>query len=147
MKDLTFTQVKDIINFCELNGIYDHKEVVDNIVSIEMDFEVSGFRFIHTNEIDQIQQDELSSDEYILGCFNSDFLSGILDIDIDVLIALKEAKAFEAIGKLIISLDKIEELQEEYSSHDGYGHHFAYYDHNEHELIVDGDHYHVFRID
>jgi hypothetical protein len=104
------------------------------------DFEVNGHRFIRRDAIAEIQREELSSDLYILGCFNADFLAGILDIDIDAIKAIQDAGAFEALGKLV--LPHIDEIQAKYSSVDGYGHHFAHYDGEEHEI---GDYY-AFRI-
>ena len=110
----------------------------------ESDFEVSNVRFIRSDYIDEIQQDELSSDEYILGCFNSWFLAEVLDIDEDVIESIQKADAFEALGKLVISMDKLEELQESYASTDGYGHHFNHYDLSEEELTIGEHTYHVF---
>lgn len=98
------------------------------------DFEHGNYRFIAMTDIDTIQVQELGNDEYILGCFNDNFLAGILDIDIEVIQALQEAEAFEELGKMIISLGKLQEVQEDYSRYDGYGHHFAHYDHREHEI-------------
>jgi len=92
------------------------------------------WRFIREDAIDSIMQDELSSDEYILGCFTDWFLADVLDIDIDVIQAMQKAEAFEALGKLVISTGKLEELQEKYVSADGYGHHFGHYDGYEYNL-------------
>ena len=57
-----------------------------------------------------------------------------MDIDIDVIQAMQKAEAFEALGKLVMSTGKLEELQEKYASEDGYGHHFGHYDGCEYEL-------------
>lgn len=136
---------KTIKNFCaNLFSTPDWREVIGNIEAGEVDFTVDDVRFINSADIDRIQQDELSSDEYILGCFNADFLSSVLDIDQDVIAAMQKAEAFEAVGKLIISLGKLEELQEYYASADGYGHHFNRYDFGEEELRVNGETFHVF---
>jgi len=96
------------------------------------------WRVIHQDSIDAIQSEELGNDDYLLGCFNASFLASVLDIDVDVIQSMQEAEAYEAIGKLINSMDKIEELQTRYSTMDGYGHHFAHYDHETHEI---GDYY------
>ena len=101
------------------------------------------WRFIHEDDIDAIMQDELKSDEYILGCFNDWFLANILDIDVDVIQAMQKSEAFEAIGKLVISMGKIEELQSEYVQADGYGHHFGSYDGETYEL--NGQPYYAFK--
>ena len=126
---------------CGLDS-YNLRELLEKYHNEDNDFEAGGYRFIHKEDIDQIMQDELSNDEYILGCFNASFLAGVLGIDQDVIEAMQKAEAYEAVGKLILSLDKLEELQADYVSADGYGHHFSGYDGNEHEI---GDYY-AFRI-
>jgi len=118
------------------------RDAVESIAMKEEDFEVGNYRFICQDEIDKIQQDELSWEPYILGCFNDWFLAGVLDLDIDVIKELQKAEAFEALGKMVLSMDKLEELQQEYASCDGYGHHFAHYDHSTEEL----GNYYVFRV-
>jgi len=115
-----------------------------NDPSTDQDFTVDGVRFISSDQIDQTQQDELSSDLYCLGCFNEWFLADILDIDVDVIQAMQKAEAFEALGKLIISMDKLPDLQSAYASSDGYGHHFNGYDGSEEEFTINGTTYHVF---
>jgi len=117
-------------------------EATNEMADESSDFEVGDYRFIRNEDIDEIMQDELSNDEYILGCFKDYFLCSVLSIDVDVIQAMQKAEAFEAIGKLVLSLDKIEELQEEYVSTDGYGHHFSHYDGHDIEL----GQYHAFRI-
>lgn len=117
------------------------REIIENIVNEVNDFEVDEHRFILSTEIDSIMQQELKDDLYMLGCFNADFLSGILDIDMDVITTLQEAEANEGLGKLILSLGKLEEIQQEYASLDGYGHHFNNYDGD--KTILDA--YHVFK--
>ena len=131
--------VEDIKNL-GIDSADDITDILAQILANEDDFEVNNYRFIRKDCIDDIQRDELSDDLYILGCFNADFLAGITDIDVDAIRLLQEAEAFEALGKMIIQ--HIDEIQEGYSSLDGYGHHFAHYDQEEHEI---GDYY-VFRI-
>ena len=140
---MKYSDVKKLKSFCA--GLFsdpDYREVISH--AGEDDFEVDGVRFIADSSIDQIQQDELASDKYMLGCFNAWFISYVLGIDTDVIEAMQKAEAFEAIGKLIISMGKLDELQEAYSSADGYGHHFNGYDFGEEEITIDGTLYHVF---
>lgn len=140
---MKYSQVKTIKSFCaNLFSEPDYREVIAH--AGEDDFEVDGVRFIRANAIDTIQCDELASDEYVLGCFNAWFLADVLGIDQDVIEAIQKAEAFEAIGKLIISMGKLEALQQAYSRADGYGHHFNSYDFSEEEIIIDGIDYHVF---
>lgn len=140
---MKYSQVKTIKNFCNtLFSTPDYREVIAN--AGDDDFEVDNVRFIRADAIGQIMQDELSSDEYVLGCFNADFLADVLGIDQDVIEAMQKAEAYEAIGKLIKSLGKLEELQEAYASADGYGHHFNSYDFGEENVTIDGIDYYVF---
>jgi len=139
---LNLKQTTEIVKFCAELDI-DHIEVVDAIKDLMDDFEVDNFRFIETGSIDKIQQDELTSDFYCLGCFNTSFIVEHTDLSLEVVNALKKGEVFEALGELMEP--HIEDIQSEYARLDGYGHHFAHYDHNEHELIVGDVHYHVFR--
>jgi hypothetical protein len=113
---MKYSQVKQIKSFCaDLFSTPDYREVIGH--AGEDDFEVDGVRFIRSDAIDAIQQDELSGDEYVLGCFNVDFIADVIGIDESVISAMQKAEAFEAIGKLIISMGKLPELQEAYSTH------------------------------
>lgn len=142
---MKYSQIKSIREFCEsLSSSPDWKEVTRNIIDDNQDFEVDNVRFINSESIDEIQCDELASDEYCLGCFNDWFIADILDIPLDAIQAIQKAEAYEALGKMIISMGKLEELQQEYARVDGYGHHFNHYDGNEEELRIDGQIYHVF---
>lgn len=142
---MKYSELKNIRKFCEnLTSTPDWRETVDHIVDGDSDFEVGNVRFIADSKIDEIQAAELSSDMYCLGCFNDWFIADILGIDVDVIQAMQKAEAFEAIGKLIMSLGKLEELQESYVSADGYGHHFNHYDGNDEEITVDGRLFHAF---
>lgn len=142
---MKLSELRTIREFCDgLTSTPDWRETVGHIVDGDSDFEVDGVRFINSDSIDEIQQDEISSDLYCLGCFNDWFIADVTGIDVDVIQAMQKAEAFEAIGKLIISLGKLQELQSEYASADGYGHHFNSYDGNEEELLVDGRLFHVF---
>jgi hypothetical protein len=135
---MKFSEIKEVR---ELVG-HNWRDVVESISMEENDFEVDLHRFIRMDKIDEIQCEELASEEYVLGCFTDWFLADVLELDIDVIQALQKAEAFEALGKMVLSMDKLEELQQSYMSSDGYGHHFAHYDHNEHEL---GEYY-AFRV-
>ena len=144
---ITYNEIKDIKHECEqLCSNPDWREVTENIATVEPDFWVDNVRYIHSDAISEVLADELSSDLYILGCFNANFLASVCDIDIEVVQALQEAEAFEALGKLV--LPHINEIANEYACIDGYGHHFNSYDFGEEELtvIVNGitETYHVF---
>jgi hypothetical protein len=141
---MTFSELKILRAFCQsrLFSEPDWREVVSH--AGDDDFEVDNVRFISEAAIDRIQQEELASDPYILGCFNDWFLADVLDLDLDVIKAMQEAYVFEALGKLILSMGKLEALQQAYASADGYGHHFNHYDSGEETVNIDGDTYYVF---
>ena len=116
------------------------KEIRMNMIK-ETDFEVDDFRFIHEDEIDEVMQDELSSDTYVLGSFSAWFIADVLpNMPSEAVKALQEADKFEVLGELM--LEHIETVQEEYASIDGYGHHFAHYDHETHEF----ENWYAFRV-
>ncbi len=142
---MKYSEIKALKSFCEnLTSDPDWKEVLTEIIYGFDDFEINNVRFIKADCIDKIQQDEMKNDLYCLGCFNAWFISDCIDIDRDVIEAMQKAEAYEAIGKLIISLGKLEEMQEEYARLDGYGHHFNRYDGNEETITVNNVEYYVF---
>ena len=138
-------QLIAITKLCdELN--LDLEEVINNIIDKETDFEVDNYRFIHQDEIDQILEDELGDDAYILGCFNAWFIADNTDLSIDIVEALQKSEQYEAIGRHILDNDYLEDFAKAYSDADGYGNHFAHYDNNEIEDLLDVCGYYVFRI-
>lgn len=139
----TYSNLKVVIEFCKDNSI-DFKETINNIIDENSDFEIDKYRFIHEDNIDQIQCDELKADTYILGCFNADFLADIIPIPYKAIIAMQKADCYSEIGE--ICENYIEEIQQEYSRLDGYGHHFARYDGNEIDDILNISGYYVFRV-
>lgn len=142
---MNYFEIKKLKSFCD--GLFskpDYREVIENINNDYDDFEVNNVRFIKADCIDSIQQDELASDTYILGCFNDYFLADILNIDMDVIKSMQNAGAYEAIGKLVISMGALESLQQEYARLDGYGHHFNRYDGNVNTVTVNNTDYYVF---
>jgi len=138
MKLSDLRTVKELSNELDL----DFKELVENIVDENDDFEIDNYRFIKSSEIDTIQQDELKSDLYILGCFTDWFIADNTNLSLKVVQALQKAEAFEELGELIV--DDIETIQEEYARLDGYGHHFNHYDGNEWEANLNGIDYYYF---
>lgn len=98
------------------------------------DIDLDDYRVIHEDVIHDILVEELSSDPYILGCFNASFIAANSDLDIEIIEALQDGEKYEALGKHLIDNDHVNEMAHEYSSADGYGHHFAHYDGHEIEL-------------
>ena len=140
MKLSQFRNIKELSNELDI----DFRELTEQITDENDDFEIDNYRFIKVSEIDLIQQDELKSDLYILGCFNADFIADNTNLSLKVVQALQKAEAFEELGELIV--DDIETLQSEYSRLDGYGHHFGRYDGNEHETVLNNVEYYYFKI-
>ena len=132
---MNYSDIKTVKNFCQ-NTIdcEEWRDVVTSLDNGDDDFEVGEYRFIKQSAIDDIQQGELSDDLYMLGCFDASFLANILNAPQTAIVKMQEAEAFEAIGEWVKENGSIPHLQEQYASADGYGHHFAHYDHEEHEL-------------
>lgn len=142
---------------CDLHDIHEKLATGEQITGIlyrgvendfSIDLNISEYRFISSEVIDEIQCEELSCDEYALGCFNAGFLAGLdnMPLDYDALVSLQQTGAYAAIGKIILGIyGLLKELQSEYSKIDGYGHYFAGYDGEEHEVVIGEDTYYVFR--
>jgi len=143
---MKFSALKEVKEFTEytLHSQPDWREVVENIEAKWDDFEVDNVRFIKDSEIDRILAEELENDLYCLGCFTAWFIADFTGIDLDVIEALQDAEAYEALGNLIIKSCDLEYFASAYASVDGYGHHFNRYDGGEEELNVNGVTYLVF---
>ena len=134
MQNYDFKQCRAICKELEEKlGVYNWREVIEELQAGSDDFEVAGYRFIDYDSIDKIQQEELASDEYVLGCFTPWFLSSVLDMPAESIEAIQKTSP-EALGQIIIAQNKLAELQADYARCDGYGHHFAHYDGNEYEI-------------
>lgn len=132
--------VKDIARgIIDHGGYYDRASVSELLVCVSMDissdftvdYEGREYRVIFTDDILDTLVEELASDEYMLGCFNANFLGSTLGIDPETIEVLQKAEAFEGVGKLVIGMGKLEEVAEDYINTDGAGHHFSHYDGNE----------------
>lgn len=140
---MKLSQLRDVKNLSNELDI-DFRELTEQITDENDDFEIDNYRFIKVSEIDLIQQDELKSDLYILGCFVDWFIADNTNLSLKVVQALQKAEAFEELGELM--LDDIEIIQSEYSRLDGYGHHFGRYDGNEYEITLNDVEYYYFKI-
>ena len=140
---MKLSQLRDAKNLSNELDI-DFRELTEQITDENDDFEIDNYRFIKVSEIDLIQQDELKSDLYILGCFVDWFIADNTNLSLKVVQALQKAEAFEELGELM--LDDIEIIQSEYSRLDGYGHHFGRYDGNEYEITLNDVEYFYFKI-
>ena len=140
---MKLSQLRDVKNLSNELDI-DFRELTEQIINEVNDFEMEDYRFIKVSEIDTIQQDELKSDLYVLGCFSDWFIADNTDLSLKVVQALQKAEAFEELGELIV--DDIETIQSEYVRMDGYGQHFGRYDGNEHETVLNNVEYYYFKI-
>ena len=113
------------------------REVVEKILSGGQDFEVDGVRFIHDDVILSVLADELTNDEFILGCFAAGCIAEATGWPEVLITTVQKAEAYAEIGAAM-DADQVRKLAEIYSSADGFGHHFNRYDGSEEELIVDG---------
>ena len=110
---------------------------------------VSGcrWRFIHESAIDEIMAEELEGNPELIGMFNADFLAAVTGWPEEIIVSGQKGEQWEAIGQGVIDNDCIRGehgLAREYAKADGYGHHFAHYDFETHELA---DGWYGFRID
>lgn len=140
MKLSQFRNIKELSNELDI----DFRELTEQITDENDDFEIDNYRFIKVSEIDTIQQDELKSDLYSLGCFVDRFIADNTNLSLKVVQSLQKAEAFEELGELM--LDDIETIQSKYVSMDGYGHHFGRYDGNEYEITLNDVEYYYFKI-
>ena len=136
--DFKFSDLKELFIEWDMSRS-EVEEFVENVMDGEDDFTVGNYRYINEDAIDRIMQEELSGDEWMLGNFNAWFLADVLDIDCDVIEEMQKCEAYGAIGKLVMSMNKLEELQEKYASADGYGHHFNHWDGSEEMISFNGD--------
>ena len=140
---MKISQLRDVKNLSNKLDI-DFRELTEQITDENDDFEIDNYRFIKVSEIDTIQQDELKSDLYSLGCFNTSFIAENTNIPYNAIVALQKADAYESLGEMME--DDIEAIQEEYSRLDGYGHHFGRYDGNEYEITLNDVDYYYFKV-
>jgi len=139
---LTREVLREYKEFCSEHDLT-FRDVIEEIENENINFEIENYRFIHADHIDAIQQEELASDTYVLGCFSDWFLADNTDLSYEIITALQKAEEYEAIGQHILDNNLLKDIQKGYVNSDGYGHHFGIYDGDELEVRD----YYVFRID
>lgn len=142
MCEYKISELKQLITELENLDVEEVKDVISKISEEETDFESGDYRFINSYHIDKIMTDELESDLYMLGCFNASFIADATGLPIEMIEACQKSDAYEAIGKGIVATCGVEKLADLYQQADGYSHHFAHYDGEQHEV----DDYYVFRV-
>lgn len=142
---MKFSQIKSIKEFCsEQFSTPCWRDVLQNILDDENDFDVENVRFIKADEIDSVLGDELSNDAYVLGCFNASFIAQVTGWPLALIEAAQKGEAYEALGQAIINEGYCESMAEAYAGADGYGHHFNNYNGESEEFEVNGINYYVF---
>lgn len=120
----------------------DWEEIIENMMEDEVNFTVAGYRFIHTDNIDDILIEELSDDADVLGSFSAEMIREVTCWPLEVIKTTQEAGKHAVIGQAIIDENLVEEIAMEYSRSDGYGAHFGTENGDEEEI---GDYY-VFKV-
>ena len=90
-------QLTVITELCDELGL-DVDKVIEKIDDEKDDFTIGNYRFIHEDEIDQILEDELGGDAYILGCFSDWFIADNTDLSLEIVLVLQEAEKFPVIS-------------------------------------------------
>ena len=124
------------------NGTNDKYSVHDLLADVNfaicndftVDYDGRGYRIIDNDCIESIMKDELSSDTYLLGCFNAWFLSDIMNIPSEAIEKIQSADGYDALGIIISNNDEMmDKLVSRYISADGAGDHFSSYDGSEND--------------
>ena len=134
---MKYSQIKKIKSCCDdLVSPPAWRDVVEKILSGIQDFEVGGVRYIHADVILSVLVEELTNDEYILGCFAAGCIAEATGWPAVLIEAAQKGGAYAEIGAAM-DADQVRRLAEIYSSADGFGHHFNVYDGGEEELRVE----------
>lgn len=123
-----------------------NNEILEHVENGEKDFTVDDIRYIRDDCIDEIMQEELACDEYMLGCFQPWVLAEVLPLSIVTIENSQANEECELLGKFIVEGGYVEILQKRYVGLDGYGHYFNSWDGSEEEMVIDGNEYHVFKM-
>jgi hypothetical protein len=149
-KTMKLSEIKEIINLtgqrlCDLRDTNFFDDIKEDQDDIRIDFGREEWRFIKESCIDDILEEELSNDDWVLGCFNPSFLEDITGLDRELIEIIQEAEKYDKLGKHIRINDFIPKLAKEYTRYDGYGHHFSSYNGQEYEIRLNGIRFYAFR--
>ena len=137
-------EVKNIIQLSNYLSI-DKRELFDQINEKNESFEVENYTFLSEDEALKDVINMYECDEYILGCFNADFIEDFIPLSYEDIKTIQEGEHYEIIGKLILNSGKLEEMMQEYIRLDGFGHALNSYDGNHDEINLNGVDYIYFR--
>ena len=141
---ISITEIKNTINIANDLNICKY-DLLDNIKNNETNFEVDNYTFLTENEALNEVINMYSCDNYILGCFNADFIEDFITLDYDSIKVLQEGEQFDIIGKLIMNSGNLNDMMAEYIRLDGYGHALNSYDGNNDELTINSTDFIVYR--
>jgi len=137
-------EVKNIIQLANYLSV-DKRELFDQINEKSESFEVENYTFLSEDEALKDVINMYECDEYILGCFNADFIEDFIPLSYEDIKTLQDGEHYEVIGKLILNSGKLEEMMQEYIRLDGFGHALNSYDGNHDEINLNGVDYIYFR--
>jgi len=111
------------------------------------DFEVDNYRVIAAHVIDEKLLEYWQDDLYVLGGSYPHFLAAVTGIDQEVFEAMQKAEAYEAIGKLLVKGDHMQNYLATFWQYGGtYGEVFNSWDGSEKTAELNGETYYLFRI-
>lgn len=136
--------IKDIIQIANYLNI-DKRELFEEVNQGNKNFEVDNYTFLTEEEALKEVINMYKFDEYLLGCFNADFIEDFIPLDYESIKNIQDSENYQVIGKLILNSGNIEEMMREYIRLDGYGHALNSYDGNYCEIGLNGINYIYFR--
>ena len=111
------------------------REFVENARSGLNSFTVDDYLFCRDDDAARnMIIEQLDGDAYLMGCCSPMALADVTGLEPDTFTILHEAEAFDAAGKIVISLDKVADLADICILWDGAGHMLSSYDGEEVEL-------------
>ena len=141
---ITVSELKNIINIAKELDVCKY-DLLENIKDSNENFEVDNYTFMTESEALEYVVDMYSCDNYLLGCFNADFVEDFITLDYNSIKTLQEGEQFEIVGELIMNSGNLNDMIADYINLDGYGHALNSYDGNHQELTINNIEYIVYR--
>ena len=134
---MTFSEIKAVFNLAD-NICADQRELLEAVQTAILggSAETADYDYLVVRDdyILQAVSDSISSDTYVLGCFNASFIANSTDWPQVLVEAAQKGGAYTEIGEAIVEGGFVDALAEAYISADGAGHCLSSYDGEEHEL-------------
>lgn len=122
MKNLTFTEAKELLNLTD-------RDSLESFINNEDNYHTTYRIFTEDDALNEVFN-MYEGDTYMLGCFNADFISNFIDLDYEDIRTMQESGHHEIIGKLILNSGNYEDMINDYIRSDGWGHALNSYDGN-----------------